>query len=202
MATKRVCSIPDCGKKLVAKGLCTAHYARRRLGKSLENIGKTPGFRLKFAQEVALNHNGNDCLIWPFPHNNMGYGNVSVGGKRVYAHRYICTVINGEPPTEKHHAAHTCGNGDKGCVSPLHLEWKTASENAADKVIHGTHKRGMRSHMARLTEDEVREIWVLKGKEAQKSIAKRYKVSAGAIQRIHEQKNWGWLTQALCDSSR
>lgn len=202
MATNRVCSIPDCGKRLVARGLCTAHYARQRLGKSLDNIGMTPGFRLKFVQEVALNHKGDDCLVWPYPRNNMGYGMVSIANKNVYAHRYICSVVHGEPPTPKHHAAHSCGNGDKGCLSPSHLSWKTAAENAADKVIHGTHNRGVKSHMARLTENDVKEIWGLKGKEPQKSIARRYKVSAGAIQRIHEQKNWGWLTQALCDSSR
>ena len=198
MAGLRICSVEGCGKKHVAKGFCTAHYERLRLGKSLDGVGISPGDRLRFIEDVALPYKGDECLTWPYSRNNMGYGVIYVDGKQMYAHRYVCMLIHGDPPTPKHHAAHICGNGDKGCLSSSHLKWKTASENAADKLIHGTHSRGERHAMSKLTEKDVREIWSLKGNEPQRSIAKRYNVSAGAIQRIHDQKSWSWLTQSLC----
>jgi hypothetical protein len=36
-------------------------------------------------------------------------------------------------------AAHSCGQAS--CVNPAHLRFATAVENAADKNIHGTHRR-------------------------------------------------------------
>src|SRR3972149_10759839 len=79
------------------------------------------------------------CLIWPFSTNGTGYGRLGVDGKGYYAHRYMCELVNGPPPTPDHEASHDCGNGHLGCVHPRHLEWKTASENHLDRRRHGTH---------------------------------------------------------------
>lgn len=88
--------------------------------------GKGPGL-LWLKAHVA--HVGEECLIWPNSTNHQGYGQVGFYGKVVKAHRLMCILAHGDPPTPGHHAAHSCGNGHGGCVHPKHLSWKTPTQN-------------------------------------------------------------------------
>lgn len=192
MANSRLCSIPDCGKKLLAKGLCRAHYARNsRYGDPLGGRYKK-GDLLRFIHEVALHHNSEECLHWPFT-TVTGYGQLLVGGKPTLAHRYVCTLIHGEPPTPDHEAAHSCGKGHLACVAPSHLSWKTRTENQADRLVHGTHNRGERCPHSKLTEAQVKTILSLRGKVAVKEIAAKFGVGPSAICEIHKRRNWAWV---------
>src|SRR5215471_14726746 len=96
--------------------------------------------KLEWIQE-RVGHAGDDCLQWPFSRSSSGYGILFHEGKVVYAHRTMCELANGKPPTPKHHASHSCGRGHLGCVNPRHLEWKTAAENQQDRRKHGTWSR-------------------------------------------------------------
>ncbi len=193
MATSVLCSIPDCGKKRYAHGLCENHYGRlRRHGDPLG--GRTsPGKTLAWLYE----HQGYDadsCLIWPFADDGKGYGVTNVDGKQQYAHRIMCALVNGEAPTPDHEVAHSCGRGNLGCVSPKHLRWATRSENHSDKITHGTHSRGERCPTVKITEEDARQILALKGKMMQKDIAAKFGVSLGHVSNIHLGKRWAWLT--------
>lgn len=139
LATK-VCSIPDCGKTVTARGYCWSHSNRiRKHGDPLG--GRTPnGDPLRFIHEVAMAHTGDECLTWPYAKKSGGYGTVYIDGKHVRANRYVCELANGAPPTPKHESAHSCGKGHEACIAPGHLSWKTHAENMADKFIHGTNK--------------------------------------------------------------
>jgi hypothetical protein len=117
-----------------------------------------------------------------------------VNGKRTVASRYVCELAHGAPPTPKHEAAHSCGNGKDGCVNQNHLSWKTRTENQADRLEHGTHNRGARQGRSKLNEDDVREIIALKGKEKQRDLAKRFGVTRMTVSSIHTGKNWAWVT--------
>jgi hypothetical protein len=150
---------------------------------------------MRWVHEVALRHDGEGCLTWPFSDNGDGYGSLKVGGKTVRANRYICELAHGKPPTPEHEAAHSCGKGHEGCISPIHLGWKTHAENCADKLLHDTHNRGERHGLARLTEADVLQIMALKGVESQNKLAKRFGVTHGAIGEIHQGRNWSWLTK-------
>lgn len=99
------------------------------------NRGKGKG--LTWLKDHVL-HDGDACLIWPFCVNHQGYGQVGYIGRVFKAHRLMCILAHGEPPTPKHHAAHSCGNGHGGCVHPKHLDWKTPQENRMDTNEHGT----------------------------------------------------------------
>src|ERR1700758_4053817 len=44
----------------------------------------------------------------------------------------MCTLAHGAPPSDEHEIAYSCFRGDKGCISPKHLCWKTRSENQRD----------------------------------------------------------------------
>lgn len=152
------------------------------------------GEPMRFIRDVAIPFTGSGCLVWPFSQNGRGYGYVRVGPRRVAASRYVCSLAHGQPPTPSHEAAHECGN--RICVNPSHLSWKTIKENSADRLVHGTHDRGERSVNAKLTEAQVREIIRLKGAETQTTIAAQFGVSAGTIHSIHVGKNWSWIQSA------
>jgi hypothetical protein len=177
-----------------AAGLCGMHYQRQRLGLDILAPKKAVNADLlAFVHDVAINHTGDECLIWPYGKNKNGYGKITVDGHRVLVTRYVCELTIGSPPSPEHEAAHSCGKGHKGCVSPSHLSWKTHAENLGDMVEHDTHHRGSRQWMARLTEPQVREILRLKGIRPQRTLAKEFGVSRGTICSIHLRESWSWL---------
>lgn len=68
------------------------------------------------------------------------------------------------------------------------LAYGTRKENAEDMVRHGTRKRGMERHNAKLTDDLVREIRAAEGSLSQ--LAKRFGVDFSHIGRIRRREIW------------
>jgi DNA-binding CsgD family transcriptional regulator len=118
-----------------------------------------------------LDYDGNYCLIWPFYRNPNGYGQMGHNGESHWAHRLMCELVNGPPPTPEHDAAHSCGNGAGGCAHPKHLSWKTKTGNLLDCREHGTQARNVHGNAGRLSPDQVQQIRDLKGKKTQAEIA-------------------------------
>lgn len=112
---------------------------------------------------------GDECLIWPFS-LTRGYGSFMHLKKGYYAHRYMCELANGPPPTTGHEAAHSCGRGDQGCVHPKHLSWKTKTQNALDCRQHGTHAKHSGGRYGKLTTEQADQIRAsgMKGRELAK----------------------------------
>lgn len=123
------------------------------------------------------------CLIFPFCRIPNGYGMFSHEGKRHYAHRFMCELANGPPPSDEHEAAHSCGNGDGGCCNPRHLSWKTRSENRIDALKHGTGVRGSYGK-GRLSAEQVMAIRDLKGRKTQAEIAEQFDISEPRVRAI------------------
>jgi len=173
--------------------LCHAHYTRlHKHGDPL--AGNTPrGKALEFFIDVVLPYTEDDCLIWPFSRTSEGYARVWHEGRLVSVHRLACERIHGPPPTDKHEAAHSCGNGHLGCVNPRHLSWKTRKENEADKILHGTIACGKRHGSSKLTADDVREIQNLIGTMKQFDLAKIFGISQSTISDIKRGKLWRHL---------
>lgn len=135
------CSIEGCGRGQVARGWCFAHWTRWKehgdpmAGKPLRT---TNGVPRSFVEEAAT-YEGDQCLEWPYAKNDKGYGQLQVGGRRVYAHRFVLELVSGPPPSEAMEAAHAplvCHN--PACVNPQHLRWATISENSRDRLLDGT----------------------------------------------------------------
>ena len=82
MATHRICSIPDCGKRMLAFGFCSAHYNRfKRHGGPLSGaISK--GEAQRYFNEVVLPYDGDECLLWPYDCSTSGYGRFHFEGKQ------------------------------------------------------------------------------------------------------------------------
>jgi hypothetical protein len=120
---------------------------------------------LEFLKAHA-NYQGDDCLIWHLFRDHNGYGRVGIpkgfkGSTRTrvrWAHRIICEIAHGPPPSDTHEASHSCGRGKHGCINPRHLSWKTPSENQRERRKHGTHGKGVGLPRWRLTPEQVSQI--------------------------------------------
>jgi hypothetical protein len=197
MADPRLCSIQDCGKAVTIKsrGLCNMHYLRVMRHGDPSIVLRVPnGTVQRYYKEVVLIHHGNDCLIWPYARDESGYGVMSRNRKPAHVARFICQDVYGDPPNLSDEAAHSCGKGHLGCVSKSHLSWKTPKQNAYDRILHGTTTAGERCSYAKLTEDDVKQIILLKGKETQAQIASRFSVSDSLVSAIHRGKRWSHLS--------
>lgn len=133
-------------------------------------------------------HQGDDCLIWPFTRHPTGYGAFGHFGKQNYAHRFMCQIAHGPPPSRKHQAGHSCGRGHDGCVNPRHLSWKTRSENQLDRRTHGTSQRNPGGRKGKLTETQIADIRALRGIRSQQYIARMFGVSRPTISFIFSGK--------------
>jgi hypothetical protein len=183
------CSVEGCDKKHAAKGFCQNHWRRNDIyGSPLG--GRTPnGVPLKHFNEAILAQS-DDCFLWPYSKDRNGYSTLKINRKNVHLHVMACEHRNGPRPTDKHQAAHNCGNGNKGCYNPLHMRWATAKENHADKIIHGTMISGEISCHAKLSLLQASEIYSLKGIEPQSKIAKKYGISQQQVSKIQRLERW------------
>jgi hypothetical protein len=79
------------------------------------------------------------------------------------------------------------------------LSWGTPAENAADKIGHGTHNRGERHPLARLSEVDVtrmHDLWE-SGQHSQAELAGLFRVSKMMASLILRGKRWRqvWLAR-------
>lgn len=185
------CKIPKCGRPHRGRGLCNKHLLKQqRYG---DPLASSPNVRrlVRFLKESSF-YRKDECLIWPFSKDLGGYGQCSnYFGIGKGAHRNMCYLVYGPPPTPQYEAAHSCRNRD--CVNPMHLSWKTASANRMDKVRDNTHSRGERNTKAKLTEKDVHTIRKLRGTVSGRALAARYGVTPNAICSIYKGKSWAWL---------
>jgi hypothetical protein len=136
-----------------------------------------------------VSHTGETCLIWPFGYAGKGYASaVWVDGAPILACRYMCQAAHGAPPSDQHHAAHSCRNGQNGCIHPGHLRWATPAENEADKIMHGTKIIGTAQRGAKLDDEKVRSIRAASG--TQQAIADRFGVSRNAVRQVLNGDTW------------
>ena len=191
---QRHCSLPGCRNLHIARGFCKKHY-NRFMSYGDPYAGQTPMGTVQHWLHDHKDHEGDECLDWPFAKHPEGYGQARdvTLGRGVNAHRIMCTLAHGSCPEDKDEVAHSCGNGHLGCINPKHLRWATRSENCNDRTGHGKQNRGERCGMAKLNRDQVREIRSLKGIIAASALAARYSVSSTTIYSIHSRRLWGWL---------
>lgn len=132
----------------------------------------------------------DDCVIWPFSTTNKGYGDLTLDGKRRYAHRFICERAHGLAPFPGAEAAHSCGRGKFGCVNPSHLAWKTRQENSDDKLAHGTRVMGSKSGRSKLHESDVIALRALAGTATHRDLAEQFGIVQSMVTRILNRNIW------------
>lgn len=189
---ERTCETIGCSKTARVRGMCDAHYRKKM--KYGDALSSSPNKRLR--ETWISNHKDyplDDCLTWPFKTGSFGRGAVMINGRRLTAPRAMCIAAHGEPPTQTHQAAHSCGNGHAGCLNPRHLRWATHDENMKDRAVHGRDRKGRDINTAKLTEIDVYEIRKMKGVRTCGSVAKDYGVTKSTIVKIMSRKTWAWL---------
>lgn len=185
------CSIDGCNKPHFGRGLCNMHYVRWRKHGSAHVTKCAPnGAVQKFINEVVIVFDGAECLAWPFSRTPSGVATNGTGSLC----RYICTIVNGPPPEPRYHAAHSCGKSHEGCVNPKHLSWKTPKGNNADKLLHGTSRRGSERPNAKLNPDIVRSLRALfaDGISTSKAAA-LCGVSIASARNVRSGNTWSWV---------
>lgn len=187
--TPKKCSVEGCtrGGRTI-KGMCGAHYVRCRRNGDPTRGRCDNGAPLRWLLE-RVTYEGDDCIRWPYAHNQWGYpAGIAYNGKRTAASRVMCELANGPPPSPEYEGAHSCGNGNKGCLNRKHLRWATSAENNADKIGHGTLIRGGMHVCSKLSEQAVRQI--KNDTRSQSAIARDYGVTQSVISRIKRGRVW------------
>lgn len=141
----------------------------------------------RFYANVAPSENG--CHIWSASKLN-GYGQFSVNGKRIYAHRLAYSLWNGIIP-EGMQVCHKCDN--PSCVNPDHLFLGSAKENAADKIRKNRHPRnggakGEAHPSCKLTNEQV--IAIRGSNSRVVDLAVEYGVSKSTISKVKSHYTW------------
>lgn len=148
----------------------------------------------KFWEKVLLDDD-DKCWEWQASKNRKGYGNfyVSVGhskDKHWLAHRMAWKLTNGKIP-DGLHVCHHCDN--PGCVNPSHLFVGTNRDNVLDSKKKGrrVERKGEEHPMAKLTEDEVKQIRELR-KEGMTlmTLGEMFGVSYATIGYIASRRLW------------
>lgn len=126
--------------------------------------------------------------------NTGGYLSLRLGrGNPVMVHTLVAKAFLGRRPP----GAYVCHrDGVKANNFPRNLRYATPKENQADRKVHGTYLSicGERSHMAVLTETQVRQIKrLLSTGKTHSEIAKAFPVTRGAISAISSGRNWKYL---------
>ena len=147
--------------------------------------------------EKTLASDTDACVEWPFAMGTHRVGGAygKVGGVQfgfkgpMDAHRPMCILAHGSPPSPIYEAAHSCGN--RSCVNKRHLRWATPKENKGDELIHGTRNRGERQGHSKLNKNAVLSIRKMRGHPA--DIGMKFGVSETTVRDIWKRRTWGWL---------
>lgn len=154
--------------------------------------GKSPETR--FWEKVRKE---DSCWIWTSAIGSRGYGvfwkNAAV--RSVFAHRFSYQLAKGEIP-EGAGIMHSCDN--PACVNPDHLTPGSILDNAMDAKSKGRLAVGAKNGGGRkLSEDQVREIFLLKGKIGGARTARMFGVSKVTINSIRNGKIWRCVTEHM-----
>lgn len=187
---RNICSIEGCGAPAYGRGWCSAHYQR------WARHGDPTAGRISEGNPAAwlnehLNKESDECFIWPFARNAAGYAVMhSTEGTRIVS-RIVCEQEYGPAPFPDADTAHSCNN--PGCCNKNHVRWDTRTGNMADAIAIGHTLRGTKHPLAKLTEDDVREIRRLDLFATRTVIADIFGVSRATVRNIVERTRWGWL---------
>jgi hypothetical protein len=173
---------------------------------------------------TRVNKSGGCWIIGGSPTSD-GYGRVvsqSAGKRKPWrAHVLAWTLASGVEPSDDQPVCHTCDTprcvrNDEpgvyvvnGVVYPRfgHLFLGTPGANALDRNSKGRAPRGSALTMAKLTEDDVREIRrrYASGHVTQRALGLAYGVSKAAIFYIIQRKTWAhidWAGVSIVDHQR
>ena len=125
--------------------------------------------------------------------NRAGYGEFSLNGKLIRAHRFSFQLFHNRLIQEGMCILHSCDN--PLCVNPHHLTEGTQQENMTDKKNkgRGVQSKGEKNGLSKLTEAQVKEIRAKYDKKngiTTVQLALEYNVTNATIGYIIHRKIW------------
>jgi hypothetical protein len=132
-----------------------------------------------YIKQMTVTSSNGSCLNWKAGSKRNGYALATFAGRTQYAHGFVYEVKTRKSVPKGLVVRHTCAQ-NRLCVE--HLTVGTPSENQQDRIQQGTAMRGEKHPSAKLSDNDVCEIYT-----SQKSIeelANEYKVKTRTIQGI------------------
>ena len=103
-------------------------------------------------------------------------------------HRLSAAAFLGPIPADKD-VCHNDGTRTNNRIENLRID--TRAGNLADCVKHGTHLRGERCNLSKLTSFEV--LAIRKDARHRREVARTYGISPGTVSDIKTRRSWSWL---------
>ncbi len=139
--------------------------------------------------ESVIDKQPSGCWLWRGTVLNTGYGQLSINGKRVYAHRVAWERINGPIPSGLL-VCHKCDV--RNCVNPAHLFLGTYKDNTQDAIVKGRIIRigegNGRAKLSAVQVDEIRQR--RKSGESMYRLGKAFGIHRAHIRRICNRVAW------------
>lgn len=151
-------------------------------------IACAPGYSVSADGRVFNNKTGRE-LACPIAAHGYRRACLSVASKKIHrtVHSLVLEAFVGPRP-QGLEAAHLDGNQTNN--NAANLAWLPRKENLSHKIVHGTHQRGERHGMARLSPHQVAEIRPLRGSVSSYALARQYGVNQTTIARIWRGASW------------
>ena len=182
------CRIEGCDRVSDSLGLCAGHRMRLRNGLEVNvPLKATHAERLSLLYGLK-GHQGAECVVWPYA---KGRGSIKIDGRQRTAANAMCGIAHG-PPADDEEVAHSCNQGDFGCINPNHLRWATHTENMGDKFIHGTQPMGEKHYKSKITAEIA--LAVFKDARKPKEVADAFGVSVALVSAIRYGGSWSHVT--------
>lgn len=132
------CTIGDCDRPTVGRGLCGRHYQRWWSHGDPHFLAKRPNGAVLEELAEAASPATDECIIL----RSGRVESVKFNGKKMNASRVVWSIANGDPGDLQ--VLHRCngGSGAHGCVNIRHLYLGTAADNSQDRIDAGRSGRG------------------------------------------------------------
>jgi hypothetical protein len=137
---------------------------------------------------------GTECWLWAgYAHPETGYASLRVALASNFffqetVHRISYRIHHGPIP-EDQVVMHACDV--RSCVRGVHLSLGTNLDNIKDKMAKGRHPRGSQFAHAKLTEEKVAELLILRSQGwSAPALALRYGVTLENIMSIAKGRTW------------
>lgn len=185
-----ICSVYQCGRPVLARGLCSACYKYQSRGLNphdpkrvrLYHAPRTATVRERL-EHVGWTETASGCWQWNGCKSSTGYG---MFGRHTLAHRAMYEVFKG-PIGPGRVVCHTCDN--RICVNPDHLWEGTQSENIQDMWDKGRKKRPIKLNPEQRRSIKERRISGAGGFHRAKDLAAEYDVAWQTIYKVWAESN-------------